>query len=85
MPQVICTLPNAADVISGYKFSKHAEGKISEDLPAEVANRLSLIAGYKLVDAKIVKKQPQSAQKPAVDDIIHADANEIPAAQPAKK
>ena len=57
MPQVICTLPNAADVISGYKFSKHAEGKISEDLPAEVANRLSLIAGYKF---KSNHNQPKS-------------------------
>jgi len=83
MPQVICTLPNAADVISGYKFLQHPEGKISEDLPVDVANRISSIAGYKLADSKATPKQSQVAQKPSVDDVIHAD--EVTSAQPAKK
>jgi len=69
MPQVICTLPNAANVISGYKFSPHSEGKISEDLPDDTVSRLTSIAGYKLANI-------ESAQVQVV---------EISLARPAKK
>lgn len=83
MPQVICTLPNAANVISGYKFSPHSEGKISEDLPDDTASRLTSIAGYKL--ANIESAQVQVVQKPVTEPTIQAEVVEISLARPAKK
>ena len=85
MPQVICTLPNAAYVISGYKFSDHAEGKISEELPADVANRLASIDGYKFTDSKSTQKPVQAVQKPITEPAIRAEIVEISLVQPAKK
>lgn len=55
MPKVICTLPNAANKINGYAFENHVDGKISEELPVEVADRFVKINGYKLADAKAQK------------------------------
>jgi len=85
MPQVICTLPNAAHVIGGYKFSDHVKGKISEELPFDVANRLASIQGYQLVDIESAQKQAQIVQKPISEPAIHAEVVEISSAKSAKK
>lgn len=57
MPKVLCTLPNAADEISGIKFSAHEKGMLSEEISDEQAKRLASIPGYMLVGA--------APQKPA--------------------
>lgn len=85
MPQVICTLPNAAHVIGGYTFSDHAKGKISEELPFDVASRLAAIEGYQLVDIESAQKQAQDVQEPITEPAIQAEVVENTLAKPAKK
>lgn len=85
MPQVICTLPNAAHVISGYTFSDHAKGKISEELPFDAASRLASIEGYQLVDIESAQKQAQVVQEPITEPAIQAEVVENTLAKPAKK
>lgn len=53
MPKVICTLPNASDLISGVAFTKHPRGMISEDIPDEHAKHFASIAGYEIDGADI--------------------------------
>lgn len=68
MPKVICTLENAADEISGYKFTALPDGagKISEDLPEDVAAVFLSITGYKAEVAEAAKAPAaKEAQKPA--------------------
>jgi hypothetical protein len=51
MPKLICTLPNASELISGIKFIEHELGRISEEVSEEVATLFSEIPGYELVKA----------------------------------
>lgn len=46
MAKVICTLPNASELINDVKFAKHELGVISEDITAEVAESFLSIPGY---------------------------------------
>lgn len=46
MPKVICTLPNAAEEISGVKFAPGAAGHISEEISEEQAAVFLSIPGY---------------------------------------
>jgi len=43
---VVCTLPNAADVINGYIFVEVGDVKVSEPLDEEAFNRFVSIEGY---------------------------------------
>lgn len=45
--KVICTLPNASDLISGVRFVSHAQGMISEEISDEKAAAFLGIPGYK--------------------------------------
>lgn len=69
MSFVICTLPNASDLINGIEFEEHKEGKISKAaVPAEVAEVFAQIDGYKVVDAKGAKAAAKKEEKPAGDE-----------------
>ena len=72
MPQVICTLPNAANKINGYVFENHADGKISQDLPVEVADRFLKITGYKLADTKAQEpdEPPKAPVTPPIEEPV---------------
>ncbi len=49
MPQVLCTLPNAAEEISGFKFTPVEGGVLSEEIGDETALSIFLsIPGYSL-------------------------------------
>lgn len=48
MSKVICTLPNASDVINGVKFVAHKLGAISEEIAEDVAAHFTSIKGYVL-------------------------------------
>lgn len=62
MARVLCTLPNAAEEISGIRFVATDSGMLSEPVPDAEAKRLSSIPGYRLVpDAA-----PEPAPEPAV-------------------
>lgn len=50
--KVICTLPNASELISGVRFVSHAEGMISEEISDEVGARFLRISGYKAARGK---------------------------------
>jgi hypothetical protein len=52
MPKVLCTLPNASDLISGVKFVTHAAGMLSEEISDEVADGFIAVPGYELVGEK---------------------------------
>lgn len=67
MAKVICTLPNAADLINGVVFTPCPDGMISEDITDEQAENFASIPGYQLV---------ASAAGPAVE-------TEAPIASPA--
>lgn len=49
MTKVLCTLPNASELISGVAFVKHANGMLSEDISDEAAAAFLEIPGYELV------------------------------------
>lgn len=51
MAQVLCTRPNAAEEISGVKFSRAEEGMLSEEISDERAAAFLEIPGYALVGA----------------------------------
>jgi hypothetical protein len=66
MPKVICTLENAADEISGVKFTDLEEGaKISEEISEDVAASFLAIDGYKLHGAAVLTSEPAAAPKAA--------------------
>ena len=46
MPKIICTLPNASELINDVKFVTHALGRISEEVSEEVASFFESIPGY---------------------------------------
>lgn len=48
MSKVICTLPNASELINGVKFEPHERGVISEDISDEQAEAFLAIPGYEL-------------------------------------
>src|SRR5690606_21408172 len=61
--KVICTLPNASELISGVRFVSHAEGMISEEISEEVAARFLCIPGYKPAPAKSLRSSASSSQQ----------------------
>ena len=68
MPKVICKLENAADEISGVKFTALEDGaRVSEEVSADVAELFASIPGYELlIDApKAPAKAKKAAEKPA--------------------
>lgn len=71
MVQVICTLPNASEEISGVKFSKHEDAMISEEITQEVADGfLEISSGYKLAGDVKAAKQPSDEDKAARDALL---------------
>lgn len=50
MAKVICTLPNASNLINGVKFVEHELGMISEEIEDEVAGAFAAIKGYVLAN-----------------------------------
>lgn len=55
MAKVICTLPNASELINGIKFIKHEAGVISEEISDEAAAAFASIKGYVLDGVKAVE------------------------------
>lgn len=49
MVQILCTLPNASDEISGVKFTKTDKGMLSADITDEQAAGFLSINGYKVL------------------------------------
>lgn len=66
MAKVLCTLPNASELINGVKFAPHASGgMLSEDITDAQAEDFASIPGYELVGAP---------KAPATDPVADADA-----------
>lgn len=82
MPQVICTLPNASEEISGVAFVPHELGMLSEPISDELAAHFASIRGYILVEDKkeavaeliaIVTEQAPALSTEAVAALVTAD------------
>ena len=68
MAKVICTLPNASNLISGVKFIEHKLGMISEEIEDDVAQAFTQITGYVLHTkgaAKEIAAKQASTQTPS--------------------
>jgi len=90
MAKVICTLPNASDLISGVKFVTHKLGMISEEIEDEVAEVFLSIKGYVLHGKNAAKEVAalkegvtQTAGSEAAEKDPAADAPEQPSDAPA--
>jgi len=95
MARVLCTLPNASDLISGVKFdpSEDPAGMLSVHVDPAVAEQFAAVPGYVMVDAgpaPVALAAPVApiAAEPAADVVIPpaADAQvsaETPSAAPA--
>lgn len=46
--RVLCTRPNAAELISGVRFTRTDDGMLSEDISDEQAQAFAAIPGYAL-------------------------------------
>jgi len=51
MAKVICSLPNASDLISGVAFESTADGMLSAEISDDVAEAFVAIPGYALFGA----------------------------------
>lgn len=68
MAKVICTRPNAGDLINGVKFFPHPDGAehgvVSEDISQEIADNFVQIPGYSIIAAQRQVEAPVSPQAP---------------------
>lgn len=58
--RVLCTLPNAGDLISGVRFEPCPDGKISELISPEVGAAFLRVGGYQVVP----EPQPTTENEP---------------------
>lgn len=66
--KIICTLPNASDLINGVKFAPHEDGTvISEDVSSEVAANFLEIPGYTAHDPAEAARLAMEAADRAVE------------------
>jgi hypothetical protein len=77
MAKVICSLPNAAEEISGVKFVTHKLGMISEEIEDDVAQMFLRVKGYVLHGKNAAKElaavqasanTPEDPAAPATQD-----------------
>lgn len=68
MPIVVCTLPNAGDVINGVAFRPGKDGNVSDEVPDDVAAMFANIPGYKVISS------PPEATPRRKDSNASADA-----------
>jgi hypothetical protein len=73
--RVLCTLPNAAEEISGVRFERTDAGMLSADLDADAARAFARIRGYVLVPCSEPVAAPEPEPMPEVQ----------PAPEPAKR
>lgn len=86
MPKVVCTLENAADEISGIKFTALPDGagKVSDEISEDAAASLLSIKGYEPFEAPAAPVPPAPTEKPATAP-AKAPAAPTKKAQAAKK
>ena len=82
MAQIICTRPNASELISGVKFEKTDEGMLSEEISDEQAAAFTAIPGYALiVDEKAVAQFQLAKNLGEVGTLVNAVIQEFAEAQ----
>ena len=76
MAKVICTLPNASELINGVKFVSHKLGMISEEIEDEIAEGFLAIEGYISHGKGSAKAAAQqtSAQTPVASEPEETDS-----------
>lgn len=66
--RVLCTLPNASELIGGVRYTKTDLGMLSDEISADEAARLARIPGYTPVyasEAGPVVDEPEPVPEPA--------------------
>lgn len=79
MSKVICSLPNAAELINGVKFIEHKLGMISEEISEEVAALFAKIPGYQVQVKEAASKAATKAAATVVQDVAAKVVDEIQA------
>lgn len=82
MAKVICTLPNASNLISGVKFIEHKLGMISEEVEDDVAQAFVKIEGY-VLHSKSAAKEIAAKQASVQTQSDTPDTPQTPATDPA--
>ena len=79
MKKVVCTLPNASELINGVKFAEEDGVMVSVEVEDDVAEQFASIPGYELRDvaekaaAKSGKKSTAKAETAPAGDTPPAD------------
>lgn len=70
MTRVLCTLPNASELISGVQFSRAENGMLSEEIDAAMVEQFVAIPGYQAVESPSAPVLPASFEPiaPALPD-----------------
>jgi hypothetical protein len=76
MKQVLCTLPNCSEEVSGVKFTAFAGGMLSEPISDEAAKRLCSIPGYKEYAASVHSTGQGNSPVPAGEGAGHSAATQ---------
>lgn len=64
MQRVICTRPNASNLINGVVFEPHENGVISVEISEEQAQNFLRVPGYYLADVAAKDKKPEQPKAP---------------------
>lgn len=67
MPKVLCTLPNASELINGIAFEATDQGMLSVTIDDDTAAQFSGIAGYTLVDDDVAGKSNKKTPTPPAE------------------
>lgn len=86
MPKVICTLPNASELIDGIRFVSHKDGMVSEEISDAQVQRLVSIKGFSVIvkESKAEKAAREAAEREAekaAEDQAARDAADNKAAE----
>lgn len=89
MKQVLCTIPNASENISGFDFHRIPEGMLSDPMDDDDAERFMRIEGfvqYHPPQTQQTQQEPPPAPPPApAPPLVDSPKTETPAPPPASQ
>jgi hypothetical protein len=69
--RILCTLPNASELINGVKFAIHEAGRLSEEVAEEIGHAFLAIPGYLLHETPVsAVAQVVKAADPALAAVV---------------
>lgn len=61
--QILCTRPNASELISGVRFAPGGDGMLSEPVSRATAELFGAVPGYRIVAVVAVPDVPEPAKR----------------------